>query len=62
MFKRLILEDSAVLYTLVAFATAATIFLAITWRALRMPAAQREYFARLPLNDETSTDRHDAHT
>ena len=40
MFKRLILEDSSTLYVIIAFVTAATIFMTITWRAVRMPRAQ----------------------
>ena len=58
MFKRLILEESATLYVIVAFVTAATIFLGITWHALRMPRAQVEKFARLPLEDDTA-DHHE---
>ena len=59
MFKRLILEDWSTVCVLTAFVTAATIFLAITWRALRMPRAQVEHFAQLPLTPESSTRRHD---
>jgi hypothetical protein len=61
MFKRLILEDWSVLCVLTAFVTAATIFLAITWRALRMPRAQAEHFARLPLAPDSPSSRHDPH-
>ena len=61
MFKRLILEDSATIYVLAAFVTAATIFLAITWRALRMPRAQSDQLANLPFTSENATGRHDPH-
>jgi hypothetical protein len=59
MFKRLILEDWSTVCVLTAFVTAATIFLAITWRALRMPRAQAEHFARLPFTPDTPSRRHD---
>jgi hypothetical protein len=61
MFKRLILEDSATVYVLVSFVTAATIFLAITWRALRMPRAEVERFAQLPFTPDSTEGRHDTH-
>ena len=59
MFKRLILEDSSALFFLTAFVTAATIFVAITWRALRMPRAQVERFAQLPFTPDSTDGRHD---
>lgn len=59
MFKRLILEDSSVYYVITAFLTAAAIFLTITWRALRMPPQQVERFARLPLENDRTPDRHE---
>jgi hypothetical protein len=63
MFKRLILEDSASLYVITAFVTAATIFVTITWRAIRMPRAQVEKFAQLPFTTDTSDTaaRHEPH-
>ncbi len=51
MFRRLLLENWMGIFTLVAFVTALSIYLTITWRAVRMPRAQRERFAKLPLND-----------
>ena len=51
MFRRLILEHWMSIFTLTAFATALSVYLCCTWRALRMPAAQRARFARLPLED-----------
>lgn len=59
MFKRLILEDSASLYVIVAFFTAATIFVTLTWRALRMSRAQVERFARLPFPANPDDSRHE---
>lgn len=59
MFKRLILEDSAAIFTLVAFITAVSIFIAITWRALRMKSPQLTRFENLPFASETPAARHD---
>jgi hypothetical protein len=53
MFRRLILEDSAPLYTIAAFLTAASIFVAVSWRAVRMSRAQTAKFEHLPF--ETAT-------
>ena len=61
MFKRLILEDSSTLYVIIAFVTAATIFMTITWRAVRMPQAQVEKFAQLPFAPDSPLPRHDPH-
>ena len=51
MFRRLVLEHWMSVFTLIAFSTALSIYLSITWRALRMTPVQRERFARLPLDD-----------
>jgi uncharacterized membrane protein len=51
MFRRLVLEHWMSLFTLIAFATALSVYLSITWRALRMKPIQSERFARLPLDD-----------
>jgi hypothetical protein len=59
MFKRLVLEDTATLYTLIAFITASTIFVTITWRALRMKHPQITRFENLPFASETPAARHD---
>ena len=59
MFKRLVLEDSATLFTLVAFITAVSFFVTISWRALRMKRPQLERFENLPLATETPAARHD---
>ncbi len=59
MFKRLILEDSSTLYVITAFVSAATIFLTITWHALRMPRAQVEKFAQLPFTTDRAPRRHE---
>lgn len=59
MFHRLIFEDYATLCTIVAFCTAATIFVAITWRAIRMNPAQVDQFARLPFATESARQTHE---
>lgn len=53
MFRRLILEDSAAIFTFAAFLTAASIFVATTWRALRMKRPQIERFENLPFDTPT---------
>jgi hypothetical protein len=61
MFKRLIFEDTAALFTIVAFITAFSIFVTITWRALRMKRAQLQHFENLPFATATpSSRRHEA--
>jgi hypothetical protein len=62
MFQRLIYEDSAALFTIAAFITAASIYGTIGWRAVRMKRAQVERFANLPFATATPSARHDADT
>jgi len=59
MFKRLVLEESATLFTIVAFITASSIYLTIGWRALRMKRPQLARFENLPFATETPAARHD---
>lgn len=59
MFKRLILDDSAALYTIAAFSVAASIYAAVAWRALRMRRAQADRFANLPFETETPASQHE---
>lgn len=59
MFHRLLLEDSAALFTLIAFITAASIFVTISWRALRMKRPQVERFENLPFAIATPPAHHD---
>lgn len=59
MFRRLIFEDSAALFTITAFVTAVSIFVMVGWRALRMRRPQIERFAHLPFDTETPPARHD---
>jgi hypothetical protein len=53
MFRRLILEDSAALSTIVAFFTAASIFCSFAWHALRMKRPQVERYENLPFDTAT---------
>lgn len=52
MFRRLVFEESAVIFTAIAFLTAVTIFVFTTWRALRMKRDQADRFAQLPFNSD----------
>lgn len=60
MFRRLAFENTAALFTFAAFLTAASIYGAMAWRALRMGRAQVERFAHLPFATATPPARHDA--
>ena len=53
MFKRLVFENSAALFTLAAFITASSIYVTIAWRALRMRRPQIAQFANLPFATAT---------
>jgi hypothetical protein len=53
MFRRLLLEDTAALFTIVAFVTAFSIYVAFTWRAIRMKRPQVERFENLPFDTPT---------
>ena len=62
MFRRLIFEDSAALFTLVAFITAVSIFVSITWRALRMKRPQLDHSEQLPFSTPPPAPRPDTDT
>lgn len=53
MFRRLVFENSAAVFTIVAFVTAATIYVAFAWRALRMKRPQIAQFENLPFATPT---------
>ena len=60
MFRRLVFEDSAALFTIAAFITAVSIFVTIGWRALRMKRPQVARFENLPFTTPTpAAIRHD---
>lgn len=62
MFRRLIFEDTATLFTIAAFITAVSIFVSISWRALRMKRPQLAHFENLPFSTPTPAARHEADT
>ena len=53
MFRRLVFENTAALFTIAAFITAATFYVTIAWRALRMKRPQVAHFANLPFETPT---------
>ncbi len=60
MFQRLLLPGTASLFTLAAFAVAASIFVTVVWRALRMPRPRLDRFAALPFETATPACTHEA--
>jgi hypothetical protein len=60
VFRRLVFENTAALYTIVAFITAVSIFAAFAWRALRMKRPQVTHFENLPFDTATPPARHEA--
>jgi hypothetical protein len=60
MFRRLVFENTAALFTIVAFITAASIYVTFAWRALRMKRPQVARFAHLPFEIATPSARHEA--
>ena len=58
MFRRLVLENTAALFTLAAFITAVSIYVAITVRAVRMKRGQVSDLADLPFRVDTPVARH----
>lgn len=61
MFQRILFDDWVVVFPLVAFITAVSVYATLTWRALKMRPAQLNHFKNLPFNDEPShpATRHD---
>lgn len=53
MFRRLVFENTAAMFTLAAFITAVSIYVSIAWRALRMKRPQVAHFENLPFQTET---------
>ena len=60
MFRRLAFENTAALFTFAAFVTAASIYVAMTWRALRMKRPQVAAFENLPFATPTPSSRHES--
>ncbi len=53
MFRRLVLENTTAIFTIVAFLTAAAIYLTFAWRALLMKRPQVARFENLPFETPT---------
>lgn len=53
MFKRLVLDHSVTIVTIIAFVTAASIYVAFAWRAIRMKGPQLARFENLPFATAT---------
>lgn len=60
MFRRLVFENSAALFTIVAFITAASIYVTFAWQALRMKRPQVARLENLPFDTATPSARHEA--
>jgi hypothetical protein len=60
MFRRLVFENYAALFTIVAFITAVSIYVTFAWRALRMKAPQVFRFENLPFDTPTPPAHHEA--
>ena len=56
MFRRLFIEDWTMIFTLVAFITALSIYVTIFYRTVRMRSAQTDRLAQLPFVDEPNVD------
>lgn len=53
MFRRILVENWAFYVPIISFVIFATVFLAVTIRALRISKTERERLASLPLESET---------
>lgn len=60
MFRRLVFENYATIFTIVAFLTASSIYVTFAWRALRMKRALVARFENLPFDTPTPPARHEA--
>ena len=58
MFKRIIFDDWAMIFPVVAFITAACVYGSFAFFGIRMKRPQIDRLANLPFNEETST-RHE---
>ena len=59
MFEHLFVPSSTAIFTIAAFAVAASIFIATAWRALRMRPNQVDRLARLPFETPTPACKHE---
>lgn len=57
MFRRLVFENHAALFTIAAFAVAVAFYVTFFWRALRMKRPQVAHFENLPFETPTPASR-----
>jgi hypothetical protein len=60
MFDHVVYGDSAKVITMVAFAAAFSIFVTISWRAVRMKRPQIDHLANLPFSTATPEAAHES--
>lgn len=53
MFQRIITGNAEAVCTVLAFAVASSIFVAVAWRAIRMKSRQVERYSSLPFSTPT---------
>lgn len=63
MFRRLIIEDWTVIFTIIAFITVASIYGTMLYRTLRLRRPHVDHLSRLPFAEDTNakpadSDRH----
>lgn len=59
MFRRIIIEQWTVIFTIIAFITAASIYLTCVWRTWRMRRPDIARMAELPFTDDPPASRHE---
>lgn len=52
MFRRLLIEDWTVIFTIAAFVTVASIYLTMLYRTVRLRRPQVDHLSQLPLQDD----------
>ena len=57
MFKRILVEDWALMIPIISFVIFAVVFAAVTVRALRISKAEREHLAALPLDERSPSSQ-----
>lgn len=54
MFRRILIEDWTVIFTIAAFVTVASIYLTMLYRTVRLRRPQIDHLSKLPLEDDGS--------
>jgi cbb3-type cytochrome oxidase subunit 3 len=52
MFRRILIEDWTVIFTIVAFITVASIYLTMLYRTLRLKKKEVDHLSHLPFADD----------